>query len=125
YAAFIAQVRRYVEEGYELGKAIEQSVRECIERDILSEFLRANTSEVINLLTAEFKMEDAVRVWKEEGIEVGIEKGIMIGMEKGIEKGMEEGRFDVARNMLAEGFSPDIIARSTRLPIEKIREFMN
>ncbi|MDR3354795.1 MAG: hypothetical protein LBO21_07130, partial [Synergistaceae bacterium] len=43
----------------------------------------------------------------------------------GIEKGKLEGKLEVARNLLADGFSPDIIAKSTELPIEKIRELMN
>jgi hypothetical protein len=81
YAAFIAQTRRYLEMGYPLEKAIELAVKDCIEKDILAEFLRANASEVINMLTAEFKMEDAVQVWKEEG--------------------REEGKIEVARNMLS------------------------
>ena len=37
--------------------------------------------------TAEFKMEEAVQVWKEEGIE------------EGIEKGGEEGEFEAARKI--------------------------
>jgi hypothetical protein len=97
YAAFIASVRRYSEMGYELGKAIELAVKDCIEKDILAEFLQINIFEVINMLTAEFKMEDAVQVWKEEG------------REEGWERGRKEGKFEVARNML-----------SRRIPISDI-----
>jgi flagellar biosynthesis/type III secretory pathway protein FliH len=109
----------------------------------LAEFLRVNASEVINLLTAEFKMEEAVKVWKEEGIEIGMERGmergIEIGMEKGMEKGiekgmekgiekgmekgiekgmergMEKGKFEVARRMLARRMSVSDIVEMTGL----------
>jgi predicted transposase/invertase (TIGR01784 family) len=50
----------------------------------------------------------------------GIEKGI----EKGIKEGIKKGKLKVARNMLANGISLDIIAKSAELPIEKIRRLM-
>ncbi|MDR1481983.1 MAG: hypothetical protein LBI74_05095, partial [Synergistaceae bacterium] len=115
YAAFIAQVRRYVEEGYELGGAIGQAVNNCVERGILAEFLRVNASEGINLLIAEFKMEEAVKVWKEEGIEIGMEKGMEKGIEIGKKEGMEKGKFEVARKMLARKMSVSDIVEMTGL----------
>ncbi|MDR1649580.1 MAG: hypothetical protein LBR71_04900, partial [Synergistaceae bacterium] len=100
YAAFIAQVRRYSETGYELEKAIEQAVKDCVDIDILAEFLQSRASEVINMLTAEFKMEEAVKVWKEEGI--------------------EEGRFEVAQKMLARNMSIGDIIDLTGLDEKQI-----
>lgn len=47
------------------------------------------------------------------------------GIEEGIEKGIEKGKLEVARNLLANGVSPDIIAKSAGLPQEKLRELMN
>ncbi|MDR1481387.1 MAG: hypothetical protein LBI74_02040 [Synergistaceae bacterium] len=44
---------------------------------------------------------------------------------KGKMEGIEEGKLEVARNLLAEGMPPEVIARSVKLPIEKIRELMN
>jgi predicted transposase/invertase (TIGR01784 family) len=99
YAAFTAQVRRHVENGYELEKAIEQAVKDCVEKDILAEFLQVHASEVLNMLTMEFKMEEAVKVWKEEGIE----------------EGMEKGKIEVARSMLSDGFPAETIRRYTGL----------
>jgi hypothetical protein len=99
YAAFIALVRRYLETGRKLEEAIGQAVKDCVEKGILAEFLQANASEVLNMLTAEFKMEEAVKVWKEEGIEEGIEKG----------------KFEVARSMLADGLSAETVKKYTGL----------
>jgi hypothetical protein len=56
-----------------------------------------------------------------KGIEKGIEKGVVEGMKKGVEKGKEE----MARNLLANGVSPDVIAKSAGLPLKKIRTLMN
>ncbi|MDR1481097.1 MAG: hypothetical protein LBI74_00555 [Synergistaceae bacterium] len=47
------------------------------------------------------------------------------GKMEGIEEGMERGKLEVARNLLAEGMSPEVIARSVKLPIEKISKLMN
>jgi predicted transposase/invertase (TIGR01784 family) len=41
------------------------------------------------------------------------------------QRGREEGKLEVARNLLANGVSPDIIEKSAGLPVEKIRELMN
>ncbi|MDR3265502.1 MAG: hypothetical protein LBT15_05790 [Synergistaceae bacterium] len=116
YAAFIASVRRHSGSGRELEEAIGQAVKDCVEKGILAEFLQRHASEVINMLTAEFRLEEAVKVWKEEGIEEGIAKGI----EKGIEKGVTKGKSEVARSMLAEGFSPEAIRKYTGLDEEVI-----
>ena len=41
------------------------------------------------------------------------------------ERGMTKGKEEVARNLLANGVSTEIIAKSTGLPIEQIRNLMN
>jgi hypothetical protein len=117
YAFFVDLARSYENAGYEPEEAIRRAVEDCLERSILAGFLRDNASEVINMLTAEFKLEDALQVWKEEGFEEGIEKGI----EKGREEGKEEMARKMARNLLSKGVPLDIIAQSAGLPPEKIQ----
>jgi hypothetical protein len=60
-----------------------------------------------------------------EGIKKGIAKGIAKGTAKGIRKGRKEGKAEMARNLLAEGVSPDIVAKSAGLPLNRIRTLMN
>jgi predicted transposase YdaD len=45
--------------------------------------------------------------------------------QRGMSKGKEEARVEIARNFLTNGVSPDIIAQSTGLPIERIRSLIN
>jgi predicted transposase/invertase (TIGR01784 family) len=52
---------------------------------------------------------------KKEGFEQGIEKGIEQGMEKGI--------LLIAKNMLAENISLDMVAKLTGIPIEQLKRF--
>jgi len=47
------------------------------------------------------------------------------GIEKGIEIGEEKKAREMAKNLLANGVSTDIIAQSANLPIEHIRTLMN
>jgi predicted transposase YdaD len=58
-------------------------------------------------------------------IPIGEEKAAREIEERGIEKGIEKGKLEVARNMLANGFEPDIIAKNADLPIDKIRTLLN
>ena len=44
------------------------------------------------------------------------------GYELGVQDGVEQGKFDAARNMLAENVSEDVISRYTGLPLETVRE---
>jgi hypothetical protein len=74
YVEFIALVRKYLKSGLELAGAITRSVKDCINQDILADFLKKHASAVINMLTAEFDINVAKEVAREEGIEIGIEK---------------------------------------------------
>ena len=78
YSYFIYLVRKYmkeyknnIEKSILLEHCIKLAIKECIEKDILKEFLRQNGSEVINMLYTEFNLEDAKLVWKQEGFEEG------------------------------------------------------
>ena len=45
--------------------------------------------------------------------------------QRGIEKGMEKGKEEVLRKLLKNGVSPDVIAQSTDMPVERVRTLMN
>ena len=44
------------------------------------------------------------------------------GLEEGMENGVEKGLLEAARNMLAEGFSIDLVVKCTGLSIEQVKE---
>jgi hypothetical protein len=132
YSVFVDTARRYADAGYEPEEAIRRAVEDCVKRGILAEFLQLHSSEVIGMLSVEFNLEDAIKVWKEEGFEDGVEKGIMVGREEGreegievgIERGREEGRetnrIEIAQNMLNDGLPLDAVVKYTSLPREKV-----
>jgi predicted transposase YdaD len=53
------------------------------------------------------------------------QRGMEKGIEKGMKKGMEKGKEEMARNLIAIGISPDIIAQSAGLPLERIQSLLN
>jgi len=71
YVIFVGKVREGTEKGLELSVAVNEAVDYCEKHQILQPFLTNHASEVVNMLTTEFKMEDAIAVWKEEGREEG------------------------------------------------------
>jgi hypothetical protein len=60
------------------------------------------------MLFTEFNMDDAKEVWREEALE------------EGMEKGMEKAAENIAVNLLRNGVNPEITAKGTGLPLEKV-----
>ena len=61
----------------------------------------------------------------EKGRERGREEGREEGRQEGMVKGMEKGREEMARNLLANGVSPEIIAKSGYMPVEQVRALIS
>jgi hypothetical protein len=74
YSKFIAKVRELEGVGDREG-AMGEAVKWCIGQGILRGFLEEHGTEVMNMLMAEWKLEDALVVEREEGIEQGLEQG--------------------------------------------------
>jgi hypothetical protein len=55
-------------------EAMRTAINWCIENNILKDFLRENATEVINMLFAEWKLEDALVVERKEGREEAVEQ---------------------------------------------------
>ena len=104
YMIFVDKVRRY-SENQPLEAAIEQTVDECIQEDVLRDFLLRNKAEVKKMCLYEYDEERQRRWDREEGREEGRE-----------EKGM-----DIAKMMLEKGrYSEEEIAELTGLELGKV-----
>ena len=82
YVTFIHLVREGIAGGLELPAAVTEAVKYCEDHQILQPFLVNYSSEVLNMLTTEFRIEDAIAVWTEEGFEKGVEQGIEQGVKE-------------------------------------------
>ena len=61
-----------------------------------------------------------IRIGRSEGIDIGRSEGINIGRTQGISIGRVESLRVVAKNMKEQGFSTDIIIKTTGLDKEEI-----
>ena len=112
YSLFIAKVREYKDKYDDLLKAIKEALKYCMEHDILKEYLEKHETEVINMLYTEWNWDTALEVAREEAFEDG--------KEDGIEEGETKQKLTIARNALAEGYSPESIQKITGLSLEEI-----
>ena len=74
YAQYVAKVREYARET-ELDVAVEQAVNDCIQNNILTEFLRKNKSEVIAMSIFEYDKEYEEKKLRKAEFEAGREAG--------------------------------------------------
>ena len=70
----------------------------------------------------------AVQYAREQGLEQGLAQGLEQGLEQGREQGREEGRAvekrQLARNMLAKGLAPDLVAEISGLSAKEVVSMM-
>ena len=104
YAVFVAKIKRY-RDSMELKEAIDLAVRECIEENILRDFLEQHRREVCDMCLTEFDEKKYEDVLREEGREEGLAEGI----EKGLAKGRSEERKTLLEivQKLKEGKTPE------------------
>ena len=99
----VAAKNTYIRSAYEHLQVISQDEEKRLEYEARKKAIR--------------DYNQGMREAKEEGKEEGIEEGIEIGKEKG----KKENSLEIAKKMLVDGLSPEVIARYTSLSIEEIK----
>lgn len=94
YAQYVAKVREYARET-ELDVAVEQAVNDCIQNNILTEFLRKNKSEVIAMSIFEYDKEEEEKKLRKAEFESGVEAGFKTGIETGIKSMLDLGKYSM------------------------------
>ena len=74
YAQYVAKVRSYAKDS-DLNTAVEKAVNDCIQNNILAEFLRKNKAEVIATSIFEYDKEEEERKLRKAEYEAGIKEG--------------------------------------------------
>ena len=94
YSIFVARIRRYQNEGNDIGEAVDHAVDDCIREGVLEE-LRSQREEVRSMLLTEYDeerhIENERRIAADEAYECGKEAGLAEGEKKGLARGKEEG----------------------------------
>ena len=92
YMVFTDGVQDRLAKGIDLRHALEITIDECIENNILKDFFEARKDEVMKVTTLDYTFERRLEFALEEGIEEGRELGREIGIKEGREVGIKEGR---------------------------------
>jgi len=83
YSYLIAQIRNRLNNETPRDKAIAQAVTHCIENGIISDFLRTNYKEVIDMFDWDITYEDELKIRIEEAVEEAVEEAAGKAHEKG------------------------------------------
>ena len=75
-----------------MNEAVKLAVDECIRNNILSEFLRANKSEVISMSIFEYDKEEEERKLRKAEYVAGVADGLKDGIKAGMKAGISEGK---------------------------------
>jgi hypothetical protein len=102
FVAINHEIRKNRDSGMNINEAVAKAVKDCADRNILSDFLRKYGSEVINMLNTEWNLDEYVAVQREEAV--------------------EDKALDTALSLLQEGDSPEKVARCTKLPLERVQQ---
>ena len=115
YAKYVNCVRKYARE-LELNEAVKLAVDECIRNNILSEFLRANKSEVISMSIFEYDKEEEERKLRKAEYEAGVADGFNNGFTNGFNDGI-----NTAKKKMPLLLLQNFICRLSKLPCTESR----
>ena len=132
YAQYVACVRRYAKE-FELNEAVKLAVDECIRNNILSEFLRANKSEVIAMSIFEYDKEEEERKLRKAEYEAGVAAGMKDGMKAGIKAGVADGiskgkilaKKDAVSSLITLGLTVEQISSALKVDVETVKQWID
>ena len=113
YSLFVDTVRRHVAIDREHG--FEKAIKECIQNDILREYLQRKSKEVLNMLIGEYDYDTDIAVQRKESFEIGLAEGEARGEARGRSEGSRQAKLETARILKQLGDSVQKIAQATGL----------
>ena len=98
------------------------AVDECINEDVLREFLLENKAEVVKMFLTEYNEKQTLENTYNDGVEVGKEKGIEIGKAQGIEFGERRKLIEMVYKKIKRGKTVEEIADDLEENIEVVKQ---
>ena len=108
YVKFLKLIDKAKSDGQ--AQPLTRAIREAVRHNILRDYLERKGGETLSILTAEYDFDTAMAVKQEEAYAIGLERGA------------HQNKLDTAKNLLAEGLAPQVVARCTTLPLETVLE---
>ena len=124
YSKFIEQVRYNIENV--VPEPFTTAIKEAIKKGFLSDYLNRKSTEVQNMLLAEYDYDTDIAVQRKEafddGFSAGEERGRNEGISIGLSQGAQQAKLETARKFLAMGLSIEQVADGTGLSVEEIEK---
>jgi hypothetical protein len=89
YSIFIDRIRKKQKSGFDLPDAVDQAIDDCINDNVLKEFLIKCRTEVQEVVLSTFDQENHDRILKEDSLEKGKKLGKELGEKIGETRGKE------------------------------------
>ena len=119
YTLFVDAVRKHTKLDSENG--FRNAIKECIQNDILREYLQRKSKEVMNMLIAEYDYDVDIAVQREEEREIALKEGIAQGEAKGLSEGLHQKALETAKLMKQAHCKLDFITQITGLTEKEIK----
>ena len=124
YSKFIEQVRSNIENA--VSEPLTTAIKQAIKKGFLSDYLNRKSTEVQNMLLAEYDYDTDIAVQRKEafddGFSAGEARGISIGRNEGISLGAQQAKLETAKVLKSAGIEINLIISSTGLSPEEIEK---
>ena len=115
YSQLVHIAKMNYQRTHDLDTAVSEAVTECMEKDILRNFLKENGGEIMSFLYDMLTKEEMEEIREHDGYVRGHADGVKEGHASGIKEGKAERDRDIAINMLAKGMDVALISELTGL----------
>ena len=115
YSLFVNAVRRNIAVDKEHG--FEKAIKECIQNDILREYLQRKSKEVLNMLIGEYDYDTDIAVQREESFDMGLAEGEA--------RGSRQAKLETAKTMLTMGYPLVDICKISGLTTDEVESIGN
>ena len=120
YSEFIELVRSNIENN--VSEPFTTAIKETIKKGFLSDYLNRKSTEVQNMLLAEYDYDTDIAVQRRESFEDGFSAGEEYGRKEGISLGAQQAKLETAKTLLAFGDSIEKVSKVTGLSVEEIEK---
>ena len=122
YMLLVNKIRRYTDEYKDINQAVEQAVTECIEENILADFLRKNRAEVIEMCIFEYDDKREKELIRKAEYAEGMKEGERIGREAG--KKEEAERIFKIYQLFRANYTENQIKEKLGMNVEEVRKIL-
>ena len=122
YMLLVNKIRRYTDEYKDINQAVEQAVTECIEENILADFLRKNRAEVIEMCIFEYDDKREKELIRKAEYSEGMKEGERIGREAG--KKEEAERIFKIYQLFRANYTENQIKEKLGMNVEEVRKIL-